>query len=168
MRRAAAGALTVALLAAPALAQRETPPAPAALAPRPAAAAPRPAAPAAPPAFVPPGLAGLPGGLWRLPFGRDAEAPAAEALPGLALLAGRLGATPHGRVMLLAQASGPATDPSTARRLALQRGLAVKAALVAGGLAADRVDIRALGRLPEGADAVDIQPPPLRPEPAAR
>ena len=75
---------------------------------------------------------------------------------------------PHGRVTLLAQVSGPTTDASTARRLALRRGLAVKAGLVAGGLAADRVDLRALGRLPEGADAVDIQPPPSRPEPAAR
>ena len=46
-----------------------------------------------------------------------------------------------------------------ARRASLARAQAVKAALVAGGLPATRVDLRPLGRLAEAADRVDVLPP---------
>ena len=134
------------------------PPAPANLAARPGPAPPQPAPPAARPFALPPGVEALPDGAWRLRFpeGRDAPPPAADA--ALAELGRRLAAGPEGRVVLLAQASGPA-DVSTARRSSLARGLAVKEALVAGGLPATRIDVRPLGRTAEAADAVDVQPP---------
>ncbi|MFZ4410014.1 MAG: hypothetical protein ACOYOH_21895 [Paracraurococcus sp.] len=140
------------------------PPAPADLAARPGAAPPPPTAPAARPFTLPAGMEALPGGAWRLRFaeGRDTAPRAADA--ALAELGRRLAAAPEGRVVLLAQASGPA-DISTARRLSLARGLAVKEALVAGGLAPTRIDIRPMGRTEEAADAVDVQPPPPRPAP---
>lgn len=112
---------------------------------------------------TPAGLEALPEGGWRLRFAPEQEAPPAAAEAALATLGGRLAALPEGRVTLLAQASGPAKDVSTARRRSLARGLAVKAALVSGGLAATRIDLRPMGRTPEAADAVDVQPPGLRP-----
>jgi hypothetical protein len=97
------------------------------------------------------------GGFWRVRFIEGSEDPPAEAMPSLALLGRRLAEIPEGRITLIAQASGPANDLSATRRLSLARGLAVKQALVAGGLAATRIDVRPLGRIAEGADAVDIQ-----------
>jgi len=64
-----------------------------------------------------------------------------------------------GRVTIIAQAPAPALEPSFARRLSLERGLAMKAILVAGGLEAARIDIRPMGRQPNGVDVVDILPP---------
>ncbi|WP_380066213.1 hypothetical protein [Dankookia sp. GCM10030260] len=140
------------------------PPDPANLSPRPALAQPVPAAAMPRPFALPPGMEARPDGAWRLRFAQGAEAapPAADA--ALAELGRRLAAGPDGRVVVLAQASGPA-DVSTARRVSLARGLAVKEALVAGGLPPTRVDIRPLGRTPEAADAVDVQPPPARSAP---
>jgi outer membrane protein OmpA-like peptidoglycan-associated protein len=63
---------------------------------------------------------------------------------------------------LLAQASGPVTDSSAARRLSLARALAVKQGLAAGGLPDTRIDIRAMGRTAEAVDAVDVQPPEVQ------
>ncbi|MBX9698975.1 MAG: hypothetical protein K2X74_06045, partial [Acetobacteraceae bacterium] len=96
---------------------------------------------------------------WRLRF-----APGTPALPqgsgaSLGELGRRLAGQPDGRVTVIAQVAGPAEDVSTARRLALARGLAVKAALVAGGLEETRIDIRPLGRTEEATDAADILPP---------
>jgi hypothetical protein len=68
-------------------------------------------------------------------------------------------------VVVLAQASGPAADVSSARRVSLARGLAVKEALVAGGLPPTRIDIRPMGRTEEAADAVDVLPPGYAPAP---
>ena len=45
------------------------------------------------------------------------------------------------------------------RRASLARAQAVKAALVAGGLDATRIDLRPFGRLPAAVDAVDVLPP---------
>jgi outer membrane protein OmpA-like peptidoglycan-associated protein len=56
-------------------------------------------------------------------------------------------------------ASGPADDVSSARRLSLARAIAVREALVAGGLAATQVDVRALGRTEAALDIADILPP---------
>ncbi|TDH62871.1 hypothetical protein E2C06_09260 [Dankookia rubra] len=141
------------------------PPAPADLAARPGLAQPAPAPPATRPFTLPPGMEALPDGAWRLRFpeGKDAAPRAADA--ALAELGRRLAAGPEGRVVLFAQASGPAADVSTARRLSLARGLAVKEALVAGGLPATRIDIRPMGRTEEAADAVDVQPPGTRAAP---
>ncbi|WP_198373534.1 OmpA family protein, partial [Roseomonas rosulenta] len=77
----------------------------------------------------------------------------------LAALGRALAALPAGRITVEAQVSGPANDASMARRASLARAQAVKAALVAGGLPATRIDLRPLGRLPAGADRVDVLPP---------
>lgn len=65
----------------------------------------------------------------------------------------------NGRITIEAQVAGPADDPSTARRASLAFAQTVKAALVAGGVASTRIDVRPLGRLPSAIDAVDILPP---------
>ena len=111
------------------------PPAPANLSASPGAAQPPPAAPEARSFTLPPGMEALPQGAWRLRFAPGTEMPPHAAEAALAELGRRLAAGPDGRVVLTAQASGPA-DVSSARRVSLARGLAVKEALVAGGLPA--------------------------------
>jgi outer membrane protein OmpA-like peptidoglycan-associated protein len=130
------------------------PPAPPRLAPEGAAMAP--SSPAAGPP-LPPGMAALPEGGVRIALGAAPLDPAqARALEGL----GRaMAAIPAGRITIEAQVSGPANDVSMARRASLARAQAVKAALVAGGLPATRIDLRPLGRLPGAADRVDVLPP---------
>ncbi|MCU0985935.1 MAG: hypothetical protein MUC89_13500 [Acetobacteraceae bacterium] len=62
------------------------------------------------------------------------------------------------RITVNAYASGEADDPSRARRTSLSRALAVRAALMEGGVRSTRIDVRALG-LAAGdgpADRVDI------------
>ena len=164
-------ALMVPAVAAPGWAQTIAQRPPAALpdpAPTPPASAllvaPTPHGPARPPSppltlSLPQGMSALPQGGWRLRFAGDIPSLEVAALPALAELGRQLGAKPQGRVSLLAQASGPVSDISAARRLSLARALAVKQALAAGGLAATRIDIRALGHIAEGQDAVDILPP---------
>ncbi len=144
------------------------PPPPAAAPPPPAVlAAPTPTGPALPPEpplALPPGMAALPQGGWRLRFGNEPPpsiAPAVQAT--LAEIGRRLGSRPQGRVSLVAQASGPANDVSTARRLTLARALLVKQALAAGGLPENRIDVRAVGRTAEAEDAVDILPAEAQP-----
>ena len=70
-----------------------------------------------------------------------------------------MGALPFGRVAVEVQVAGPANDASMARRASLAWAQAVKAALVAGGLDATRIDLRPLVRLAAGVDAVDVLPP---------
>jgi outer membrane protein OmpA-like peptidoglycan-associated protein len=59
---------------------------------------------------------------------------------------------------VLAYAAGKADDPSVARRLSLSRALAVRAVLMAEGVASSRILVRALGAQSGGAppDRVDI------------
>lgn len=140
------------------------PPAPADLAAHPGTAPPLPAPREARTIALPPGMEALPQGAWRLRFTPGTETPPRAADAALAELGRRLAVVPDGRVLLLAQASGPA-DVSSARRVSLARGLAVKEALVAGGLPPTRIDIRPLGRTEEAADVVDVQPPSHRPAP---
>ncbi|GGG27822.1 hypothetical protein GCM10010964_14690 [Caldovatus sediminis] len=118
-------------------------------------------------------LAGVesgPGGGYRLrvtagaPDGADAAAAldpetarAAESIGRRLAAAAKEGG---GRVTVLAQvAAPPGMEVSAQRRLALARALAVKGALVAGGVDPTRIDLRPLGRTEEGVDAVDILPP---------
>jgi hypothetical protein len=130
------------------------PPAPARLAPEGAAMVPSPPAPG--PA-LPPGIAPLPDGGVRVEMA--GAAPDAAQVAALAVLGRALAAIPAGRITVEAQVSGPANDASMARRASLARAQAVKAALVAGGLPATRVDLRPLGRVGDGADRVDVLPP---------
>ncbi|MCS6892365.1 MAG: hypothetical protein NZN45_12190 [Rhodovarius sp.] len=108
-----------------------------------------------------PALLALPGGGWRIPLAPEAETIPPALLQPLAELGGRLAEELPGRVTLLSHATGPGLDPSFTRRLALRRALAVEAALVAGGLPRERIDLRPLGRA-TGLDAVDILPPGAR------
>lgn len=127
---------------------------------RPASAQPSRNAPA-PPLPLPPGMAPLPGGAWRVSF-RTGQVEVNEATRAtLAEIGRRLAALPEGRgrITVEGQASGPVNDPSSARRVALARATAVRAALVAGGLAETRVDVRALGRTPAALDCADVRPP---------
>lgn len=131
----------------------------------PAAAQPSRNAPA-PPLPLPPGMAPLPRGAWRVSF-RAGQTDLPEPIRAtLAEIGRRLAGTPEGRgrITVEGQASGPAHDASTARRLSLARATAVRAALVAGGLAETRVDVRPLGRTPAGLDCADVLPPEARAE----
>ena len=180
MRRRQALAVIITACATPALGQPDTPPGPLAEAdplpenlPAPAEAPPTPAmlgagagpahpsgaaAPIASPFALPLGMQNLANGGWRVQLARDARDIPAGLQPSLQEIARGLAAT-SGRVTIIAQAPAPALEASFARRLSLERGLAMKAILVAGGLAATRIDIRPMGRQANGADVVDILPP---------
>ncbi|MBW6399918.1 hypothetical protein KPL78_18810 [Roseomonas sp. HJA6] len=131
------------------------PPAPAVLAPQGAPMVPPPAPP--PPGGLPPEVVAGSDGIVRVRLRGERLDPAVESV--LRALGARFAALPAGRITVEAQVSGPADDVSLARRASLARAQAVKAALVAGGLDATRVDLRPLGRLPAGVDAVDVVPP---------
>ena len=130
------------------------PPAPAALAPT---GAPMVPPPPPPQANLPAGMTVRPDGVVRFTMHSETVEPAlAEALRAMGQ---RLRALPFGRVAVEVQVVGPANDASMARRASLARAQAVKAVLVAGGLDATRIDLRPLGLLPAGLEAVDIVPP---------
>ena len=78
------------------------------------------------------------------------------------IVLGRVGAVLNtgsvGRVTLISEV-GEGTDLSTTRRLSLARARAVRAALVAGGLAETRIDIRAMGHTAAHRDTVDVLGP---------
>lgn len=89
--------------------------------------------------------------------------PGGEALePPQRLALGRIGAALNtgsaGRITLIAEV-GEGDDLSTARRLSLMRGLAVKEALVVGGLTGTRIDIRPMGRTTANRNVVNILAP---------
>jgi outer membrane protein OmpA-like peptidoglycan-associated protein len=114
--------------------------------------------PPMPPLRFPRGMSELPQGAWRVTFPADRDTLDPEQRAALERLGAALQASTIGRVQLNGEASG-GEDLSSHRRLTLARARAVKAALVAGGLAETRVDIRALGRTENGRDAVDILSP---------
>ena len=137
----------------------EAPPAPALLNPAARPAQPAEAAAPAPSAIpLPAGMQDIATGGWRVLLAPNARDIPAGLRPTLQQIARRLALT-TGRVTIIAQAPAPALEPSFARRLSLERGLAMKAILVAGGLEATRIDIRPMGRQPNGVDVVDILPP---------
>jgi hypothetical protein len=111
---------------------------------------------------LPAGMSPLPGGAYRLGLRAGETALPAATAPTLAEIGRRLAAASapgHGRITVEGQASGPANDASAARRLSLARAIAVRDALVAGGLEETRIDVRALGRTAAALDAADILPP---------
>lgn len=101
----------------------------------------------------------LPIGGWRLGGRTGRGEPDHGARLAVETIGRYLAHQTTGRVTLLAQAAGPADDPSLARRASLARALTIKASLIRGGLAGTRIDIRPLGRTAEEQDAIDIIAP---------
>lgn len=66
-------------------------------------------------------------------------------------------------VNVLAYAAGKPDDPSTARRLSLSRGLAVRTVLLASGIPSEHIYVRALGSTPSDgpADRVELTVAPI-------
>jgi outer membrane protein OmpA-like peptidoglycan-associated protein len=66
-------------------------------------------------------------------------------------------------VNVLAYAAGKPDDPSTARRLSLSRGLAVRSVLLASGVPSAQIYVRALGSTPSNgpADRVELTVAPI-------
>ena len=63
-----------------------------------------------------------------------------------------------GSITVLAYATSKADDLSTARRLSLARGMAIRSILMENGIASDQIYVRALGRPASGGpeDRVDL------------
>ncbi len=160
-------ALLLALLPAAAHAQAELPD-PAAAPPAPPRLATTPAPLSLPPAPAwPAGTELL--GTGALRFRITGDRPDPTQSRAIEDIGRRLAALPPlGRVTVESQVSAHPRDHSLARRLALARAQAVKAALVAGGLEPTRIDLRPLGRLDPPADLVDILPPGARGTAASR
>jgi hypothetical protein len=180
-RRAAITALALLLAVLPAAAQQ--PPSPQGAASGPADESAEPGVPSDP-AAAPPGAADLsaaplpslpadvanltlpadftriPLGGWRIAGRAGQGEPDHNARLAIETIGRYLAQQTTGRVTILAQAAGPADDPSVARRTSLARAITVKASLVRGGLPGTRIDIRPMGRTPEGLDAIDIIAPP--------
>lgn len=116
------------------------------------------ALPPMPPLNLPRGVTALPQGIWRVTFAAERDTLEPEQRAALERLGAALQASSIGRILLNSEASG-GEDLSTHRRLTLARARTVRAALVAGGLAENRVDIRPLGRTANGRDAVDVLSP---------
>ncbi len=93
----------------------------------------------------------LPGAIASLPFAPNSAALSGDAERVLKDLAARFPVTdPAYRLQLLAFAGGEDISPSRARRLSLERALAVRAYLMANGIEGTRMDVRALGdRIPD-------------------
>lgn len=120
--------------------------------------APLPPLPPLPPVPLATGVTVAGPGNWRVDFAPDSDALDAGPAAAIGRLGAVLAAGSVGRVTLIALASA-GDDISTHRRLALGRALRVKAALIAGGLPENRIDIRALGRTEVARDSVDILAP---------
>lgn len=116
--------------------------------------------PAMPPAttiVVPPAPAPPPGPV-RLIFngGATALSPADEA--AIQALAHAIPTPTISSVSVVSYAAGKPNDPSTARRVSLSRGMAVRSVLMANGVPSSQIYIRALGAAApdEPADRVEL------------
>ena len=91
----------------------------------------------------------------RVTFTTNSPALSADARNSLDRLAADLIANPERRATLKAYSAG--IGGAETRRLALARGLAVRAYLIDKGVARDRLDVQALGASADGgpADRVD-------------
>jgi outer membrane protein OmpA-like peptidoglycan-associated protein len=96
--------------------------------------------------------------LVRILFPTDDAALPASSNDLLADLAARLSRDAALRLQVQAYAAGTTETASRAKRLSLNRALAVRAALVDRGVRSTRIDVRANGAKPEGgpADRVDV------------
>lgn len=94
----------------------------------------------------------------RIQFGPGASDLPETAEPSIQELAGLMAREPSLRLQLLAFATGTKETASQARRLSLNRALAVRGALIDAGVRSTRIDVRALGNKTEEspADRVDI------------
>lgn len=133
-------------------------------APVPALPTARPAAP--PPSTMVPAQAASPSPLpppVRLVFeeGKTELTPADEA--AIQGLARSIPAPAADSVNVVAYAAGKPDDPSTARRLSLSRGLAVRSVLMASGIPSAQIYVRALGATPSDgpADRVELTVAPI-------
>jgi len=94
-------------------------------------------------------------------FAKDAPDPAAQALGALKFLAGDLNAamsSPNARIELQAFGGAKGDKGSDARRLSLKRALSIRQVLIDDGVAADRIDVRAMGGVDDTGptDRVDV------------
>jgi outer membrane protein OmpA-like peptidoglycan-associated protein len=94
-------------------------------------------------------------------FAKDAPDPASGALGAIKFLAGDLNASmgsPNARIELQAFGGAKGDKGSDARRLSLKRALAIRQVLIDDGVAADRIDVRAMGGADDSgpADRVDV------------
>jgi outer membrane protein OmpA-like peptidoglycan-associated protein len=88
----------------------------------------------------------------------------ADAAAGLKDVMQKLSADPALRVQLLSYASDPEKNVSRARRLSLERAVAVRKLLIDNGLDSTRIEVRALGDQNAGGapDRVDVVLSPRR------
>lgn len=89
----------------------------------------------------------------RVTFGRDRADMTAATAAALAKFADGLVGQSTTSITIFAYAAGNADDPSTPRRLSLQRALAARAVLMKAGIPSPRIYPRALG--PAGGDEPD-------------
>jgi outer membrane protein OmpA-like peptidoglycan-associated protein len=113
------------------------------------------------PVAAPAAIASAPGGATRVLFSAGAADLPDSAKPELDALVQRLGSNDEARLQLVAHASGSGDQANEARRISLQRALAVRSYLIEHGIASTRMDVRALGNRSDGAagdplDRVDV------------
>ena len=94
-------------------------------------------------------------------FAPDSSDPAEAALGAIKFLAGDLSAdmnTPTARIQVQAFGGRRGDKGSDARRLSLKRALAIRQVLIDDGVAAERIDVRAMGGADDSgpADRVDV------------
>jgi outer membrane protein OmpA-like peptidoglycan-associated protein len=94
-------------------------------------------------------------------FAAGAADPAQSALGAIKFLAGDLNTAMTGagsRVQILAYGGDKGDKGSDARRLSLKRALAIRQVLIDDGVAAERIDVRAMGGADDGGptDRVDV------------
>lgn len=108
----------------------------------------------------------LPAGGLRLTFGPGSADLNPAMADALQRIADHAKAQPAMTVTITAWAPGPPDDPSTPRRLSLDRALAARAVLLHAGVLSDRIHALAKGPAgigdgpPDRADLAEVLPPP--------